>query len=103
MPVFILDRKIYENISTISTKDKFLISALNHFDKALQQLGSRLILRVGNPVDEIIKLAGEVDAKKVYTDADVHPALIRQYNQLGEKIELNFGEQPCIFPFPAVT
>jgi deoxyribodipyrimidine photolyase len=40
LPVFILDRKIYENVSTISTKDKFLISALNHFDKALQQLGS---------------------------------------------------------------
>jgi len=103
LPVFILDRKILENQHTLSCKDRFLFSALKDFDKALQLLGSKLIVRVGNPVDEIIKLAGEVDAKKVYTDADVHPALIRQYNQLGEKIELNFGEQPCIFPFSAVT
>ncbi len=103
VPVFILNQKILENQHSISCKDRFLIPVLKSFDKELRLLGSKLIVRVGNPVEEIIKLAEECGANKIFTDADSHPDSIRIYQQLGEKIELIFGEHPCVFPFSAVS
>lgn len=62
---------------------KFLLESLTDLNTNLQKLGSGLIVRVGNPEDELIKVAQQYNAKYLFTKKEV------AYNEikLFEKVE----------------
>lgn len=76
LPVYVLDRALISanqfGIPRYSYwKIHFLLESLRDLRKQLQALGSDLVFRLGNPVEEIVKLQEQAKANKVYTSQEV--------------------------------
>ncbi|HWM01754.1 MAG TPA: deoxyribodipyrimidine photo-lyase [Actinophytocola sp.] len=67
VPVFVRDQRI----DVAEGRRRFLDGCLADLDDSLRGLGGRLVVRDGDPVEEICRLAGEVDAERVHLAGDV--------------------------------
>jgi deoxyribodipyrimidine photo-lyase len=73
IPVFIFDPTLL-NSSYIGVKRlAFLLEGLRRLDKDLRTRGSRLIIRRGQPEQELTRLLGESDAQAIFAEADFSP------------------------------
>lgn len=84
IPFFILDEEMLSGKKTLARQMGLLLENLRVSDKSLQVLGSRLILRKGEPVSELLRLAKETGAKDVYATRENTPAGRRQEASLSE-------------------
>jgi len=101
MPVFILD----EDLLAISAakRQTFLFAGLKSLDQDLQKLGSRLIVRKGNPLVEIPKLVNEYDIKCVFAEEDISPYAIRRDLEIEKMVPLQLTAGLGVHPSNAVT
>ncbi|MHB8135622.1 MAG: cryptochrome/photolyase family protein [Anaerolineaceae bacterium] len=101
IPVFILD----EDLLAISAakRQSFLFAGLASLDRDLQKLGSRLIVRKGNPLVEIPKLVNKYDIKHVYAEEDISPYAIRRDNEIAKLVPLQLTAGLGVHPANAVT
>lgn len=88
VPVFCFDLSDYKKSAygynrMGNFRFKFLIESLIDLNANLKKFGSGLIVRVGNPVEELIKVAQQYNAKYLFTKKEV------AYNEikLFEKVE----------------
>lgn len=58
---------------TGSNRQAFLCGCLQSLDGNLQSIGSRLIVRHGDAIEELLKLANESGARAIYTNRDPDP------------------------------
>ncbi len=72
----------------------FIHTSLQEIDKSLRAHGSQLIVRYGNPVDEVLKVAQAIGAHSVFAASDYEPyaqkrdATVRSLlNELGIRFE----------------
>jgi deoxyribodipyrimidine photo-lyase len=72
---------------------KFLFESILDLDNNLRKLGSGLILIIGDPVEEIPKIAFQYGARKVYAKREV--AVFEK--QLDVQIEAELWKQKCLF------
>lgn len=90
---FVFDRKLLAGLSRNDRRLTFIHQSLEELDEELQKRGSRLIVRIGDPVEEIPQLAKELGAELVCAgrdyetyakkrDAKVAEALKKQGSQL---------------------
>ena len=86
VPVFILDPHLLEKPA--EKRQAFLFSGLRALDADLKKIGSALIVRQGNPVDELKRLAGEVNAEKVFSEGDFTPYAVRRDKAVAQQVEL---------------
>ncbi|NEE01927.1 cryptochrome/photolyase family protein [Phytoactinopolyspora halotolerans] len=70
VPLFVRDRRV-ENGTFAAGRARFLDQCLTDLDAGLRELGGRLVVRSGDPVEEICRLAAEVDAERVHLSRDV--------------------------------
>lgn len=70
IPVFIFDRALLHHPETAPARVEFMLDCLACLDQDLRQRGGRLILRYGNPVDELPQLVRETEAEGVYAYID---------------------------------
>ncbi len=73
VPVFILDNELLKGERSSSNRNRFLIESLEDLRLSLQRRGGELFIRHGKPAEELIKLAKETGATKVYCSADYTP------------------------------
>ena len=73
VPVFILDPKLLSSDYTGPARLAFLFESLRELDVNLKQLGSRLILRRGDPLEVLINLLRETGAESVFAEEDYSP------------------------------
>jgi deoxyribodipyrimidine photo-lyase len=73
VPVFILDDRLLQGGRASPRRNAFLFGGLSALDASLRQRGSRLILRRGDPRQEIARLAREVNAEEVVAEIDYTP------------------------------
>ncbi len=73
IPVFIFDPVLLNSVYVGSKRFSFLLGGLRALDAALHVLGSRLIIRHGNPIDELTNLLSESGAEAVYAEDDYSP------------------------------
>ena len=71
VPIFVLDDRILTRVACGSARMRFLVEALTDLDGSLRDRGSRLILRRGDFVEEVCRLAEQVDAFDVHIASDV--------------------------------
>lgn len=64
----------------------FIYQSLQEIEKELQKKGSSLIIRYGNPEDEIPKLAQELKVKNVYCNRDYEPYAKERDTKVGKKL-----------------
>ncbi len=72
---------------------KFLLESIAELDTNLRKLGSGLLLLVGNPLEEIPKIAFKYSTRKVYAKREV--AIFEK--QLNVQMEQELWKQKCLF------
>jgi deoxyribodipyrimidine photo-lyase len=86
VPVFILDDAILRGRFASPARTAFLFAALHSLDADLRQRGSRLIVRRGEPLSEILDLAQATNAQAVYWNRDYTPYAIRRDSEAKEAL-----------------
>jgi deoxyribodipyrimidine photo-lyase len=74
--VFVFDTEILAGLPRDDRRVRFIHASLLELDAELRKLGGGLIVRHGAAVDEIPRLATELDAGSVYVNEDYEPAAI---------------------------
>lgn len=70
IPVFILDDTLLKSPRTQGYRTAWLMDALRRFDTDLRAAGGRLIIRRGDPAEQLVTLCAEADAAGVYFNRD---------------------------------
>ena len=104
VPLFVFDDGILPRISP--TRLRFLHECLADLDEELRRLGGYLVLRSGDVVAEVCRVAGEVDAAEVHLAADVTAYAHRRQRELGsalaaQGVALHLHEQVHTIQAPA--
>ncbi|TNF46767.1 MAG: deoxyribodipyrimidine photo-lyase [Bacteroidetes bacterium] len=73
IPVFIFDSNILSELPENDKRVSFIYDAIKNLKSIYQQHGSDLIVRFGDPIDLIPKLAEDFNAKMVFTNRDYEP------------------------------
>ncbi len=73
VPFFCLDDRLLGGRHRSGARTQFMLEALADLDGALQELGSRLVVRRGDPRRELVSLAGELCAEVVHAGVDAGP------------------------------
>ena len=73
LPVYVASTWQEQHRWTGAPRQQFLVECLNSLQETLLQAGSRLVIRQGNAVSELVKLVKETGAKAVYTNRDPDP------------------------------
>lgn len=94
IPVFILNDDLLSGEHASSNRNRFLLESLADLKQSLQDLGSDLIIRRGEAVSEMRKLALETDADAVYYTADFTPYAIKRDKTLKAKLAIEFRAFP---------
>lgn len=86
--VFIFDTKILEKLKDKSDRRiTFIYQSLQEIEKELQKRGSSLIVRYGDPVEEIPKLAKEFKAENVFCNRDYEPYAKERDGKVQKKLD----------------
>jgi len=98
IPFYCFDERQYENTplgfpKTDAFRAKFITEAVEDLRQNLQNLGSDLIIRMGKPEEEIIKIVQEQGIKAVYT----HQEVTYEELQLEEKLQEQLFTQKVVF------
>lgn len=72
-PVFIFDDRILKAPQTGAPCVAFMLECLQSLQKNIEAMGGRLIIRHGNPEEELFRLAQEVGASSIYFNRDYEP------------------------------
>lgn len=86
-PLFVLDAHLLELESIGPNRRAFLAESLRDLDTSLRRLGSRLHLRTGSWIDEVVQAAGMVNAAVVHMSSDVSELAQTRQQRLGERLE----------------
>jgi deoxyribodipyrimidine photo-lyase len=87
VPFFCIDASLLEGRFASGPRTQFMLEALSDLNASLHALDSALIVRVGDPVTELIKLAGEVHADTVHACVDAGPYARRRDRAAGDQLE----------------
>jgi deoxyribodipyrimidine photo-lyase len=71
VPLFVRDRGVDDAGFAAPNRLAFLADCLHDLDAGLRERGGRLVVRSGNVVEEVCKVAAETDADEVHMAADV--------------------------------
>ncbi|WP_067494242.1 deoxyribodipyrimidine photo-lyase [Actinoplanes sp. TFC3] len=99
VPLFVLDPRLQE---LSPNRARFLHQSLADLKNSLRKLGGDLVIRRGDPVEETLRLAGEIDADGIALVQDVSTYARRREERLqqeGERLRISVR----LFPGTAVV
>lgn len=101
LPVFILDDHLLAKPA--EKRHNFLFSGLRALEEDLRRRGSGLIIRRGDPVAELTKLARECSAKSVFAEEDISPYALHRDRTAAQQLDLRLMHGLSVHPVSAVT
>ncbi|MGW2384867.1 cryptochrome/photolyase family protein [Streptomyces sp. NPDC001658] len=87
VPLFVRDRAVDDAGFAVPNRLAFLADCLRDLDAGLRARGGRLIVRGGDLVDQVCKVAAEADADEVHMAADVSAHARRREDRLRRALE----------------
>lgn len=89
-PVFILDPAVIGSRVHRNAKRRtaFLFAGLRQLDRDLHARGSRLVVRIGKPSEELPRLLSEADANAVFATEDYSPYARKRDTEVGATLDL---------------
>ncbi|MFI9803546.1 cryptochrome/photolyase family protein [Streptomyces sp. NPDC052301] len=87
VPLFVRDRAVAEAGFAAPNRLAFLADCLRDLDAELRECGGRLVVRSGDVVEEVCKVAAEADADEVHLAADVSAYAGRRERRLRRALE----------------
>ncbi|MFA9273319.1 MAG: deoxyribodipyrimidine photo-lyase, partial [Candidatus Aquirickettsiella gammari] len=76
--VFIFDKVILQGLPKRDRRVQFIHQSIQELRTELQALGTHLIVRYGDPIEEIPRLAAELQINAVFVNRDYEPAAIQR-------------------------
>jgi len=89
IPVFVLDPTLLDSPNVGPKRVAFLMGGLRQLDKDLRARGSRLIVRHGDPRDELTALLAEGDAGAIFAEEDFTPYAQQRDGEVAERLPLH--------------
>ena len=102
VPTFILDPRLLASPYVGSKRLAFLLESLRALDADLRARGSRLIVRRGDPADELAVLASESGTRMIFTEEDVSPYARARDAGVAERLQLTLTGGLTVQPSSAV-
>ena len=96
IPVYIFDSRLKPEFSR--ERFSFLIQSLKVLQADLLTLGSSLVIRAGDPVNELSRLVAESGAGKICAEADYSPFALRRDEAVGSALPLTLVHGLTIHP-----
>ncbi|GGS93844.1 cryptochrome/photolyase family protein [Streptomyces chromofuscus] len=87
VPLFVRDRGVTDTGFAVPNRMAFLVDCLGDLDAGLRARGGRLVVRYGDVVDEVCKVAAEADADEVHMSSDVSAYAHRREQRLRTALE----------------
>jgi deoxyribodipyrimidine photo-lyase len=89
IPVFVIDPALLHSDRVGSKRVAWLAANVRELDRSLRQRGSQLVVRRGEPAAELIKLARETQATRVFFNLDLMPYARRRDQRVVLELEQN--------------
>ncbi|MBE0687474.1 MAG: deoxyribodipyrimidine photo-lyase [Anaerolineaceae bacterium] len=86
IPLFILDPNLLQDPPT--QRQSFFFQALQNLDEALHQLGNRLLIRQGNPLQTLQELSQEIPIEAIFAEEDYSPYAITRDSKIQKALPL---------------
>ena len=87
VPVFCLDPSLLGGRHASGPRTQFLLECLADLDESLRRRGSGLVVRRGRPEQVLPKLAGQLEASRVFMTGDVSPFATRRDRAVCRELE----------------
>lgn len=100
VPVFVLDDMLLSGRSGTPNRVAFLLESLRDLDRSLRERGARLVVRRGDVVTEVLRLAHESEAEGIYLSDDVSGYARERRQRLVQECA---GERLALRTFAGVT
>lgn len=102
IPVFILDPTLLASTYVGSKRMAFLLEGLRRLDSGLRACGSRLILREGDPREELAALRAETGTSVVFAEEDISPYARHRDARVAKDLPLHLVSGLTVHPAGAV-
>jgi deoxyribodipyrimidine photo-lyase len=86
VPLFVVDDGIRRTGFGCPNRGRFLAESLHDLDEALRRRGAGLVVRRGDVVDQVVRVAREVNAERVHLSGDVSGYAQRRQRRLAEAL-----------------
>jgi deoxyribodipyrimidine photo-lyase len=96
LPVFILDPALLDSRWSGEKRVAFLLASLEKLNSDLEDRGSHLVIRTGNPLDVLKVLIREERIDRVYAEADVSPYAVSRDRSIRQELPLYLQSQPAV-------
>ncbi len=105
VPLFVLDPTLINSSYASARRTAFLLGGLQALNERLQQLGSHLIVRSGNPTEVVPALSRELNGAEIFAERDYSPYATARDRALLERddVSLTLVEGASIRPVGSVT
>jgi deoxyribodipyrimidine photo-lyase len=98
LPVFILDPKLAYAVNTAAARLDFLFAGLRALNADLRERHSHLLIRQGDPLEELACLFAESESTLIVAEADVSPFARRRDAAVAARLPLRLVGSPLVFP-----
>jgi deoxyribodipyrimidine photo-lyase len=98
VPVFVLDPALLDSPYVGPKRVAFLLGGLRQLDEDLRARGSRLIVRHGDPRDELTALLAEGSAEAIFTEEDLTPYARQRDSRVAERLLLHLVGGRIVHP-----
>ncbi|MBN1317447.1 MAG: deoxyribodipyrimidine photo-lyase [Anaerolineales bacterium] len=102
IPVFVLDPTLLNAPDAAEKRVAFLLSGLQQLDSELQLRGNRLIVRRGDPLEELGRLMRETGATSIFAEYDIAPFARERDNRIAANLPITFIDGLTFYPAGAV-
>ncbi len=103
IPLFVLDEGLLEKYQKAGRRLDFLYAGLRALDADLRALGSHLVVRRGDPVEIVPRIAAESGAAGVFAQEDTHPDAWARDRQVAQSAALTLTEGTLIRPAGSIV
>lgn len=102
VPVFIIDPRLTESTLRSEKRLNFLWGGLHSLDESLHMHGSRLIIRRGDPAEELKKLVTEAKATAIFAEEDYSPYARKRDRGIAKRLPLHLEPGLTALPVGSV-
>ncbi len=102
IPLFIIDPKLCASPYVGEKRLAFLYAGLRALDASLRQRGSYLVVRQGNPLEELARLVEASKAAMIFAEPDVSPYARRRDDLVARHLPVTWVGSPSLRPAESV-
>jgi deoxyribodipyrimidine photo-lyase len=96
IPAFVFDKKLLASPYASEKRLAFLLDGLRRLDADLRQRGSYLVVRSGDPIEELERLRSECGVESIFAEADISPFAKQRDTRISERIGVMWCGSPAM-------